>query len=321
MLKSPKTPQSATVQFLEVDEEHDGQRLDNFLIKNLKGVPRDHVYRLLRKGEIRINKGRRQASYRLHQGDVVRIPPIRQSSSVPARGKAADLQWLLKCVLYEDEALMVINKPSGLAVHGGSGVSLGLIESLRSLYPEARFLELVHRLDRDTSGCLMVAKKRSTLVALHRQIQEGKMDKRYLALVQGSWGKAKTVKAPLERVPRPNGERWVKVSEEGKAAQSRMIPVEDFGQATLVEVHLITGRTHQARVHAAHAGHPIAGDEKYGDKDFNQEMARLGLRRLFLHASALTFRHPRKNCNMTFEAPLPLELKTLLKILKDATKL
>ena len=318
MPHTARSSSSAEVQLLEVDEEHAGQRLDNFLIKKIKGVPKSRLYRLLRKGEIRINKGRRRANYRLNTGDVVRIPPIRSSASTPKIVKPADLKWLLDCVIYEDDVLMAINKPSGLAVHGGSGISLGLIESLRQLYPKARFLELVHRLDRDTSGCILVAKKRAVLVALQAQLQQGQIDKRYQALVKGEWGKARTLKAPLERIARPNGERWVQVSESGKQARSRVLTVKQYPLAALVEIQLLTGRTHQARVHTAHEGHPIAGDEKYGDREFNAVMKKVGLQRLFLHARSISFEHPREHCEMKIEAPLSSDLEQALEKLKHA---
>jgi len=318
MPPTARSSSPAEVQVLEVDEEHAGQRLDNFLIKKIKGVPKSRLYRLVRKGEIRINKGRRRVNYRLHTGDKVRIPPIRSSVRTPKRVKPADLQWLLACVIYQDDGLIAINKPSGLAVHGGSGISLGLIEGLRQLYPKTRFLELVHRLDRDTSGCILVAKKRAMLVALQAQLQQGQIDKRYLALVRGEWGKARTIKAPLERISRPNGERWVQVSESGKAARSRILSLKQYPLATRVEIQLLTGRTHQARVHTAHEGHPIAGDPKYGDREFNAEMKKLGLQRLFLHARSLSFRHPQEHRQMKIEAPLSSDLEQVLEKLEHA---
>lgn len=318
MPESAKPRATAGVRYLEVDAEHDGQRLDNYLIKNIKGVPKSHLYQLLRKGEIRINKGRRQPTYRLQVGDIVRIPPLRQRQQRSRTLNPEDLRWIEDAVLYQDELLMVINKPSGLAVHGGSGISLGLIEGLRQLFPKARFLELVHRLDRDTSGCLLVARRRPALVALQDQIQNGAIDKRYLALVKGQWsGKARTIDAPLERIPKPNGERWVQVSEHGKASRSRLIPKQLFADASLVEIKLLTGRTHQARVHCQYSGHVIAGDKKYGDRAFNQDLETHGLHRLFLHAKSLTFKHPRSGETMTVEAPLPEELSETLKRLEN----
>ena len=303
------------VRYLEIDETRAGQRLDNFLIATLKGVPRSHIYRILRKGEVRINRSRVRPDYRLEQGDVVRIPPLRLSPV-----KYLDLQtavegfgWLLPRILYEDDDLMVINKPAGLAVHGGSGVSVGLIEALRGLRPEVPSLELAHRLDRDTSGCLLLAKTRPAMLTLHRMLREGKMEKYYVALVAGIWrGGAREVLAALEKNRPRSGERKVEVSKDGKEAASLFTPHQRFGLATLMEIRLLTGRTHQARVHAAHLGHPIAGDDKYGDREFNRRLHKLGLRRLFLHAQRLQFTHPQSKCKIDVEAPLPAELSSLL---------
>jgi 23S rRNA pseudouridine955/2504/2580 synthase len=324
-MSAAKTARAGTarpaVRHLEIDAAHAGQRLDNFLIRELKGVPKTHIYRLVRKGEVRINKGRCRPDTRLAAGDVVRIPPVRgrdaQARHLPAAVAPGDLEWLEGRVLYEDEALLAIDKPSGLAVHGGSGVSLGLIESLRRLRPHAPMLELVHRLDRDTSGCLLVAKKRAALTGLHAQLREGGVDKRYLALVAGGWsGKARRVDAPLAKYHLDSGERRVSVEDAGKESASRFTPQRVYRHgalaATLVEVKLLTGRTHQARVHAAHIGHPIAGDDKYGDPAFNRATRALGLTRLFLHASALRFRHPVSGAALALAAPLPAELAALL---------
>ena len=313
MEKVVKTPPSA-VRYLEIDETRAGQRLDNFLIASLKGVPRSHIYRILRKGEVRINRGRVRPDYRLEAGDVVRIPPMRQS---PVRElgahQAAGFAWLLPRILYEDEDLLIVNKPAGLAVHGGSGIGVGLIEALRGLRPTAPFLELAHRLDRDTSGCLLLAKSRPALLALHRMLREGRMEKHYIALVAGVWrGGAREVSVALEKNQLRSGERRVEVAEEGKEATSRFTPHRRFGFATLMEIRLFTGRTHQARVHAAHLGHPIAGDDKYGDREFNRRLHLLGLKRLFLHARRLRFTHPQSACKIEVDAPLPEELSSLL---------
>jgi len=314
---------SPAVRYLEIDDSRAGQRLDNFLIAILKGVPRSHIYRILRKGEVRINKGRARPDYRLEQGDVVRIPPLRLS---PAKDldpeKAAEsFGWLLPRILYEDDDLMVVNKPAGLAVHGGSGVSVGLIEALRGLRPETPDLELAHRLDRDTSGCLLLAKTRPVMLALHRMLRNGEMEKDYVALVAGAWrGGAREVSAALEKNRPHAGEHKVEVSEEGKESVSRFIPHQRFGSATLMEIQLLTGRTHQARVHAAHLGHPIAGDDKYGDREFNRRLHQLGLRRLFLHAQRLRFTHPLTGYTMDIEAPLPDELSILLQRLSREAK-
>lgn len=323
--KKPKSDTTPTVRYEEIDAEHAGQRLDNFLITFLKGVPKTHIYRLVRKGEVRINKGRTRPDYRLKAGDKVRIPPVRtahaqvkQLISRPDREAQAD--WLEQYILFEDEALLVLNKPSGLAVHGGSGVSLGLIETLRQLRPQARFLELAHRLDRDTSGCIVVAKKRSALLKLHDMLRTGQVDKRYLALIRGIWsGKGRIIDAPLQKNQLQSGERRVNVAEEGKESTTRFTPKRNFparpglvSGASLVEIRLLTGRTHQARVHAAHIGQPIAGDDKYGDRLFDQELRKLGLRRLFLHAASLAFTHPVSGVALHMEAPLAAELSTLL---------
>lgn len=307
---------ASDVRYVEVDESREGQRLDNFLLGQLKGVPKSHVYRLLRRGEVRVNGGRVKPEYRLEAGDRVRIPPVRQKPRVQPGGEG--FEWLIDRVLYEDEDLMVLDKPAGLPVHGGSGVPVGLIEALRALRPEIPDLELVHRLDRDTSGCLLLAKRRPVLVELHRALRDGEMEKRYLALLQGRWrGGARRITASLARDQLQGGERRVGVSDEGKEAESRFIPKGFYGPATLVEVALVTGRTHQARVHAVYAGHPIAGDEKYGERSFNREMAALGLKRLFLHAATLRFPHPGHNADLEVESPLPPDLHHVLERLRE----
>ncbi|MBI5611486.1 MAG: 23S rRNA pseudouridine(955/2504/2580) synthase RluC [Gammaproteobacteria bacterium] len=319
--KPARPAPSASVRQVEIDAGHEGQRLDNFLMTALKGVPKTHIYRIVRKGEVRINKGRVKPDYRLKSGDIVRIPPLRTAGaeararlSAPQAGAGFD--WLNDRILYEDEALIAVDKPSGLAVHGGSGVSLGLIEALRALRPHARFLELVHRLDRDTSGCLLIAKKRVALVGLHAQLRDGKFDKRYLALIKGPWrGPAQRVEATLMKKQLSSGERRVHVAAEGgegKESASRFSPRRTFADAALVEIRLLTGRTHQARVHAAHLGRPIAGDDKYGDAGFNRQLRALGLKRLFLHAASLGFAHPVSGEKLWIEAPLPPELAQLL---------
>lgn len=304
------------VRFIEVDENDVGQRLDNFLRRHLKGVPKSHIYRILRMGEVRINKGRSKPAYRLQSGDVVRIPPVRTATRT-APPRADDLGWLNSRVLYEDDDLMAIDKPSGMAVHGGSGISLGLIEALRQLRPQCRFLELVHRLDRDTSGVLLIAKRRPALLTLHEQLRNKQIQKKYVALLRGNWsGKAQRVDASLEKNRMLSGERIVRVSENGKTAASRFTLQKNFSvgdvDAALMEIKLITGRTHQARVHSAHLGRPIAGDEKYGNKEFNAQMKKLGLKRLFLHAAKVTFTHPSEDCKTQLEAPLPADLVNVL---------
>lgn len=316
-VQNPPGAARPAVQQVTVDSGHAGQRLDNFLLGLLKGVPRTHVYRLLRKGEVRVNKGRAKPDYRLEEGDVVRIPPVRRGESagreLAARAVAGGkFDWLGERVLFEDEHLLVLDKPAGLAVHGGTGVSVGLIEALRQLRPQNPFLELAHRLDRETSGCLIVAKSRQALLKLHELLRDGGLDKFYLALVAGPWrGGTCTVEAALEK-QRPGGQRHVAVGEEGKESASRFRPAEKFSDCTLVEIHLLTGRMHQARVHAAHIEHPVAGDDKYGDRGFNQTMKRAGLGRLFLHAARLEFRHPLGGRRMRVTAALPPELERVL---------
>ncbi|GMQ90977.1 MAG: 23S rRNA pseudouridine(955/2504/2580) synthase RluC [Gammaproteobacteria bacterium] len=302
-----------SVQQVVISDAQSGQRLDNFLLSRLKGVPRSLVYRLVRSGEVRINKGRKRPDYRLRCGDVVRIPPVRTAVREQKALTRLGSDWLDEHIVYEDEHLLVLNKPSGMAVHGGSGISLGVIETIRQLRPQAPYLELVHRLDRETSGCLLIAKRRSALTALHTQLRERKTDKRYLALVSRPWkGKARRVEAALTKNQTRSGERIARVSEAGSEAISRFVPKTVYAESTLVEIELKTGRTHQARVHAAHINHPIAGDEKYGDKGFNRALRNLGLKRLFLHAASITIEHPKTNQKIKLEAALPDELQMVL---------
>ena len=300
------------VSWLTVGEDAEGQRVDNFLVRTLKGVPKSHIYRILRSGEVRVNKGRVGPDVRLAVGDVVRIPPVR--TAAPARlAKPAVARRFTPAILHEDDALIAVDKPAGLAVHGGSGIALGMIEQLRSARPDARFLELVHRLDRDTSGVLLVAKKRSALTALHAQLRDGEVDKRYLALVRGPWRDAKrTVDVPLHKYSTRDGERRVRVEETGRESitifrREKTWPDRDPPLA-LLEAELKTGRTHQIRVHLAHMGHALAGDDKYGDFAWNRELAKNGLKRMFLHALRMTFAHPVSGESMKVESPLPAEL-------------
>lgn len=295
--------------WLEVGEEADGQRIDNFLLKVCKGVPKSHVYRILRSGEVRVNKGRIGPEYRLKIGDAVRVPPIRVAEKpVQAAIPARDFT-----IVFEDEALVVVDKPSGVAVHGGSGVSFGVIEQIRRQRPEARFLELAHRLDRETSGLLILAKKRSALTRLHDMFREGTINKRYLALVKGSWKNAlQHVRMPLLKYLTVEGERRVSVSDEGKEAHSIVRLVARWENFSLVEVELKTGRTHQIRVHLAHLGFPLAGDDKYGDFSLNRELQKAGLKRMFLHAGRLSFSHPLTALAISLEARLPQELRDFL---------
>ncbi len=307
--------QATAVRMVEVDEGSAGQRIDNFLLKVLKGVPKTRIYRILRKGEVRVNKKRAKPDFRLSLGDVVRIPPVRVSDTPePIRPADKVLKLLSDSILYEDDGLLILNKPSGLAVHGGSGLSYGVIEGLRALRPEARFLELGHRLDRDTSGCLVIAKKRSVLRSFHTLLRDGGMDKFYLALVMGRWkgsAKGKGIDAPLRKNELKSGERIVRVSEDGKPSLSIFTPITLYKDCSLMRVKLVTGRTHQARVHAQYSGHPIAGDSKYGDENFNRVMAGRGLKRLFLHAAELHFTLPDHG-TVHVEAPLDEKLQNLL---------
>lgn len=307
-----------TVSWFDINEDNDGQRLDNFLITRLKGVPKSRIYRLVRKGEVRVNKGRKRPEYRLKTGDKVRIPPINLAQRTINKTSTARLGWLEDRVLHEDKQIIVMDKPSGMAVHGGSGISLGLIEAMRLLRRQSRFLELVHRLDRDTSGCIILAKKRSALLSLHTQLQAHKIDKRYLALIIGEWqGGSKKVSARLERISGPTGERMVRVSDTGKNALSIINPKQHFSGFTLVEIQLRTGRTHQARVHCAYLSHPIAGDDRYGDPDTNKKLAKSGLKRLFLHAASIEFlSNENGNNKIKISAPLPPELQKVLTKLK-----
>lgn len=305
------------VQYLVVGEDAAGQRVDNFLLTRLKGVPKSWVYRVLRRGEVRVNKGRVKPTRRLAQGDQVRIPPLRvseQKTELPGRGLR---QRVADAILHEDNDLLVVNKPSGIAVHGGSGVSHGVIEVLRSLRPNAPFLELAHRLDRDTSGCLMVAKKRSALQQLQKLQLSGQVEKRYLALLFGRWRKGKvTADAPLRKNTLRSGERVVRIDPMGKPAITRFEVLQRFDHGMLVEARLETGRTHQIRVHAKYLDAPIAGDPKYGDDAQNQAQKALGLDRLFLHAWRLALPWEGKKGGYQFEAPLPPELRNYLERLK-----
>lgn len=310
------------VEYWEVEADDAGQRLDNYLLSRLKGVPRTRIYRLLRKGEVRVNKGRSNPAYRVQAGDVVRIPPIRRSGPAPASKPAAAVrQRLADRILFEDERLLVVDKPSGMAVHGGSGLSFGVIEALRAARPDDRYLELVHRLDRETSGCLLVARRRSYLRSLHSLLRAGDIEKRYLALVRGQWHLgSRTLRDKVRTHSRRGGERHVTVSEAGKEAVSRFSPVQIFSSASLVEVRLMTGRTHQIRVQATEAGHPLAGDDRYGDPAFNRQMKQAGLGRMFLHASSLSFEDPVNGEFRSFSAPLPDELRAVLDSLETTKK-
>jgi len=310
-----------SVAMLTIDEGSEGQRIDNYLLKLLKGVPKSHIYRILRKGEVRANKKRVDATYRLVLGDVVRVPPVQTARREPVNVQPVAAK-LSHCTLFEDSALLVINKPSGMAVHGGSGISRGVIEQLRLERPELKFLELAHRLDRETSGVLLLAKKRSALVALHDAMRsdsragEGGMDKFYFALVKGNWPDARRhVKFPLFKYLTAEGERRVCVREDGKPSHTIFSLQRKWDGFSLLEAELRTGRTHQIRVHLSHLGFPIAGDDKYGDFPWNKELQRCGLKRMFLHAHKAVIQHPLTGETLTLVAPLPPELERFLQSL------
>ncbi|WP_156513515.1 RluA family pseudouridine synthase [Bordetella ansorpii] len=295
--------QQPAVRMVEVGPEHDGQRIDNFLLRLCKGVPKSHIYKAIRDGQVRVNKGRIGADYRLAISDVVRVPPLRlPDPGAPRPVPAAEFP-----VVYEDDAMLVIDKPAGVAVHGGSGVSFGVIEQLRAARPEARFLELVHRLDRDTSGLLMVGKKRNALLALHAMLRDGGAQKHYYALVQGDWvNDRQHIRLPLTKWTTASGERRVKVdAQNGQTAHTIVTMKQRFGQYSLVDAELRTGRTHQIRVHLASSGFPIVGDDKYGTDEVRAEFARRGFGRMFLHAHSLTLPHPLTGETLELSAPLP----------------
>jgi 23S rRNA pseudouridine955/2504/2580 synthase len=296
----------------EIDDSRAGQRIDNFLLGALKGVPKTHIYQILRTGQVRVNSGRVAATYRLQVGDRVRIPPVRTAR--PAKAAPAPASPLLsRQALLEDESLLVLNKPAGVAVHGGSGVSRGVIEQLRLERPELRFLELVHRLDRDTSGVLLLAKKRSALTALHEQIRAGSIGKWYLTLVAGRWDAAhRDVQLPLTKFVTAAGERRVNVDQGGLPSRTLFRLLRAYPGFALLEAELRTGRTHQIRVHLQHLGFPIAGDDKYGDFTRNRALAKQGLKRMFLHAFAVELTHPASGLPVRVEAPLPAELQAFL---------
>lgn len=304
-----------SVRIIEVTQENANQRIDNFLRLHLKGVPKSMIYRIVRKGEVRVNKKRIKPDYKIQVGDSVRIPPVKVNpeNSLPSP-KLNSIKHLESQIVYEDNALIILNKPSGLAVHGGSGLDFGAIEGLRALRPDARFLELVHRLDKATSGCLLIAKKRSMLRALHEQLREKTMRKQYLAFVKGQWDKKlRVVREPLLKKAQDS---VVKVSALGKPSETHFKIVQRYQQGTLVEASPITGRTHQIRVHTACKGHNIACDERYGDARFDKQMQELGLNRLFLHAAHITFYHPGLEKKLTVSAPLCPRLENLLTQLK-----
>jgi 23S rRNA pseudouridine955/2504/2580 synthase len=310
-----------SVQLVTISDEEAGQRIDNYLLRICKGVPKSHIYRILRSGEVRVNKGRIDQLYRLVGGDVVRIPPIRTAEKAAGNAPVPGAEF---AIVYEDTHLLVIDKPAGVAVHGGSGVSYGVIEQLRASRPQAKFLELVHRLDRETSGLLLLAKKRSALTHLHEQMREGTTDKRYLAMVAGDWKNPRQhVKLPLHKYTTADGERRVVVQAGGQEAHTVFNLLRKWQDYALLEAELKTGRTHQIRVHLASSGFPILGDEKYGDFALNKQLqkatdTRGALKRMFLHAYRITFQHPETGAPLTLTAPLPPECERFLVSLGQA---
>lgn len=317
---APKSQVQAQARLLTIAEEDAGQRIDNYLLRICKGVPKSHIYRVLRSGEVRVNKGRIDQTYRLQQGDVVRVPPIRVAQSAPSGAPPAEFRILL-----EDSHMLVIDKPAGVAVHGGSGVSFGVIEQLRAARPDAKFLELVHRLDRETSGILLLAKKRSALTNLHEQIRLGQLDKRYLTLVTGDWKNPRQhIKLPLHKYSTPEGERRVRVQADGMPSHTVFRLLRKYADFALLEAELKTGRTHQIRVHLSSSGFPIAGDDKYGDFALNKDLqkanqTRGALKRMFLHAWQITFTHPDTGKEVTLNAPLASDCEQFLKSLGAGT--
>jgi 23S rRNA pseudouridine955/2504/2580 synthase len=292
--------------WLEVGEEAAAQRIDNFLLRHLKGVPKSHVYQVLRSGQVRVNSGRVKPDYRLQAGDKVRLPPVRIALR-PSTAKPAEFP-----IVFEDPALLVVDKPSGVAVHGGSGVSFGVIESLRASRPQAKLLELAHRIDRDTSGLLLVAKTRPALVELHRMLREGRVMKVYMVVTAGAYRGPREIRESLHKYVTASGERRVAVKEGGMTAATQVKRVKSGPGFSLLEVRLLTGRTHQIRVHLAHTGHPVLGDDKYGDFALNRELAKAGVKRLFLHAASLAFHHPLTGETVRLKSPLPADMQAFI---------
>lgn len=307
-----------TVSFVTIDESSDGQRIDNFLLKQWKGVPKSHIYRVLRKGEVRINKKRAKPETKLAIGDEVRMPPITLDLFLKPTPTTDVQQCLQSNIIYEDDLMIVLNKPSGIAVHGGSGLSYGVIEALRELYPKGHYLELVHRIDRDTSGILLIAKRRSHLRRLHELLRNREIKKEYVCLVKGHWQVIEErVEDRLQKQQLPNGDRIVVLDNEGMKATTEFTTIESFEKCSLMRAMPISGRTHQIRVHAQSCGHELAGDDKYADAAFNQLMRKAGLKRLFLHAERITYQDPVTEKIMRFEAPLPDDLKALVNTVKS----
>lgn len=313
MTDRPENPlvKKSSVKYCTISADDDGQRIDNFLVNKLKGMPKSRVYRILRKGEVRVNKKRVSPSYKLQEGDEVRIPPVfleEKAKQVPP--SQTTRQLLASRILYEDDNLLIINKPAGMSVHAGSTVRVGVIEALRHLYPKLVNLELAHRLDSETSGCLVLAKRKKILRELHELLREGKVSKIYWALTMGKWTRTeRRVNLPLQKNYRDGGKHVVEVDKDGKTALTTFHPIEVFADASLMEVKLYTGRTHQIRVHAAHQGHPIAGDDRYGDPEFNKVARQRGLKRMFLHARSIEFTLPTLNQHISVMAPLDPDLE------------
>jgi 23S rRNA pseudouridine955/2504/2580 synthase len=320
--KESAKPPKESARRVKIDDGHAGQRLDNYLLSYLKGVPKSRIYKLVRGGEVRINGGRVEASHRLELGDEVRIPPVRQGQvSDKPKHLSKDVARLAPHILYKDDYLLVLNKPSGMAVHGGSGITRGVIEQLRLEFPEHRFMELAHRLDRETSGVLVVALKRKALVGLHDNFRDHRVDKRYQVLATGRWrDETRNVRFPLHKYVTAEGERRVTVQDGGQASHTIFRRIKTWPGFALLEAELKTGRTHQIRVHLAHLKHPIAGDDKYGNFPLNKELATKGLKRMFLHAASLSFDHPINREPLRFEAPLPEELQQFLEKLDQDAK-
>jgi len=313
------------VQFWIIDKDYVGQRVDNYLLSRLKGVPKSRIYRIIRKGEVRVNKGRVKADYKLKHNDSLRIPPIRVAEKAPQKdiSQFSQVKQIEDSILFESNQFMVINKPSGIAVHGGSGISFGVIEAVRALRPKEKFLELVHRIDKDTSGCLLIAKRRTYLIHFQNQLRHRKMNKQYVALVNGNWPKAVSrVDQPLKKIERASGERVVQVDHQGKASITNFEIVQDFTHHTLVTAKPVTGRTHQIRVHAKYVGYPLLGDEKYSDTQQDQKLlSKLKLKSFLLHAKKLKFTLPEDDQIMQIEAPLPAQFRNVIERLHKLQKL
>lgn len=313
MTDSPSPQNQPQVQLVDIGERHATQRLDNFLLSQLKGVPKSRIYKLLRSGQVRVNKGRKKADYRLRQGDQVRIPPVRMSEKDDSQAPQHLVNRVTESIIFEDNQILAINKPAGISVHSGSNIRFGVIELLRQARPDAPMLELVHRLDRDTSGCLVIAKSRSALNQLHEHFraEDGDMQKVYRAILKGRWpGAEQMIDAPLLKNTLRGGERMVEVTPNGKPARSLFTPLEYHDELSLMEIRLYTGRTHQIRVHAQSTGHPVAGDPKYGDESFNQRLKSAGFKRMYLHAWRLSFRLDGESYELC--APLDDEWQKLL---------